>query len=128
MVTVLEFIPYVGAFTIIAVLTLAALTVFDAVPRALMIPGAFVIINLVQGNFVGPMVLGHRLSLNPVAIFIGVAFWWEVWGISGAFLAVPMIATLKIVCDHIESLAPIGEFLGQRDEEERRLAVRVAVE
>lgn len=128
MVTVLKFIPYVGAFTIISVLTLAALTVFDAVPRALMIPGAFVVINLLQSNIVGPMVLGHRLSLNPVAIFIGVAFWWEVWGIAGAFLAVPMIATLKIVCDHIESLHAVGEFLGQRDEEERRLAVRVAIE
>lgn len=128
LVALLEFIPYVGALTIIAVLTIASLTVFDQVGHALLIPGAFVAVNLIQGNLVGPMVMGHRLSLNPVAIFIGVAFWWEVWGIAGAFLAVPMLATLKIVCDHIEAFAPVGEFLGQRDEEERRLAVRVAVQ
>lgn len=124
LVAALEFIPYVGALTLIAILTIASLTVFPTVGHALLIPGAFVALNLVQGNLIGPMVMGHRLSLNPVAIFIGVAFWWEIWGIAGAFLAVPMLASLKIVCDHIELLNPIGEFLGQRDEDERRLAVR----
>ncbi len=126
MVTVLEFIPYVGAFAIIVVFTIASLTVFDNVGHALLVPASFVAVNLLQGNFIGPMVMGHRLSLNPVAIFIGVAFWVEVWGIPGAFLAVPLLATLKIVCDHVPSLAPVGEFLGQRDEQERRLAVRAA--
>jgi predicted PurR-regulated permease PerM len=126
LVTCLEFIPYVGALTLIAILTVASLTVFDSIPHALLIPGSFVALNLVQGNLIGPMVMGHRLSLNPVAIFIGVAFWWELWGIAGAFLAVPMLATLKIVCDHVEWLGPVGEFLGQRDDGERRLAVRAA--
>lgn len=126
MVTVLEFVPYIGAFAIIAVLTVASLTVFDSVGHALLVPGSFVAVNLIQGNFVGPMIMGHRLSLNPVAILIGVAFWWEVWGIPGAFLSVPILATLKIICDHVPSLAAIGEFLGQRDEQERRLAVRTA--
>ncbi len=126
MVTVLEFIPYVGAFAIIVVFTIASLTVFDNVGHALLVPASFVAVNLIQGNFVGPMIMGHRLSLNPVAIFIGVAFWVEVWGIPGAFLAVPLLATLKIVCDHVPSLSPVGEFLGQRDEQERRLAVRAA--
>lgn len=124
LVTCLEFIPYVGALTLIAILTIASLTVFDTVGHALLIPGSFVALNLIQGNLVGPMVMGHRLSLNPVAIFIGVAFWWELWGIAGAFLAVPMLASLKIVCDHVAWLGGIGEFLGQRDDDERRLAVR----
>ncbi|MEO8946230.1 MAG: AI-2E family transporter [Gemmatimonadaceae bacterium] len=124
LVTCLEFIPYVGAITLIAILTIASLTVFDSVGHALLIPGAFVALNLIQGNLVGPMVMGHRLSLNPVAIFIGVAFWWELWGIAGAFIAVPMLASLKIVCDHVDWLDGIGEFLGQRDEQERRTAVR----
>lgn len=124
LVTCLEFIPYVGAITLIAILTIASLTVFDSVGHALLIPGSFVALNLIQGNLVGPMVMGHRLSLNPVAIFIGVAFWWELWGIAGAFLAVPMLASLKIICDRVEWLGGVGEFLGQRDEGERRLAVR----
>jgi predicted PurR-regulated permease PerM len=45
--------------------------------------------------------------------------------VPGAFLAVPILATMKIVCDNIESLAPFGEFLGQRDEDERRVTARV---
>jgi predicted PurR-regulated permease PerM len=106
------------------VLTLAALTTFDGVGRALLVPGTFLLINLVQGNFVSPMLLGSRLTLNPVAIFVGLAFWWWIWGIPGAFIAVPMLATFKIVCDHVDALAPLAEFLGQRDERERRATVR----
>ena len=67
-----------------------------------------------------PLLYSRRLTLNPVALFVGLAFWWWIWGIPGAFVAVPLMATFKIFCDHIDSLAPIGEFLGQRDEEERR--------
>ena len=125
LVTVMEFVPYIGAMTIIAVLTIASLTVFDHVGHALLVPASFIVVNLLQGNLIGPLVMGHRLSLNPVAIFLTVALWWELWGIAGAFLAVPMLATFKILCDHIPSLSAIGEFLGERDESERRLAVRV---
>jgi hypothetical protein len=67
----------------------------------------------------------RRLTLNPVAIFISLALWWWLWGIAGALLAVPLLATFKIVCDHIESLASIGAFLGEREESERRRSVRV---
>ncbi|MES2358358.1 MAG: AI-2E family transporter [Gemmatimonadota bacterium] len=126
LVTCLEFIPYIGALTLVAILTIASLTVFDNVAHALIVPGSFVALNMIQGNLIGPMVMGHRLSLNPVAIFIGVAFWWEIWGIAGAFIAVPMLASLKIVCDHVEWLSGVGEFLGQRDADERRIAVRPA--
>jgi len=126
LVAILEFVPYLGAATIIVILSLASLSVFDHLGHALLVPGAFLAINLIQGNLVSPFVLGHRLALNPVAIFLGLAFWWELWGIPGAFLAVPLMATLKIFCDHIATLAPIGEFLGQREEVERRSVVRLA--
>lgn len=54
------------------------------------------------------------MTLNPVAIFLGFVFWGWIWGIAGALLAVPMIAMFKSFCDHIEPLAPAGEFPGQR--------------
>jgi len=115
LVAVFEFIPYVGATAVVLILSVASLTVFDTAAHALLIPGAFLMINLLQGNLVSPLVLGHRLAVNPVAMFIGLAFWWELWGVAGAFLAVPLLATMKIFCDHIDTLAPIGEFLGRRD-------------
>jgi predicted PurR-regulated permease PerM len=46
-------------------------------------------------------------------VFVGVLFWWYLWGIAGAFLAVPFFATLKIVADHIEGLTPVAAFLGE---------------
>jgi len=109
---VLNFVPYVGALVNMVVLALAALVTFDSVSRALVVPAVFFGINLLEGNLVTPMILGRRMRLNTVALFIGFVFWWYIWGVAGAILAVPMMAALKIVCDHIESLTPIGEFLG----------------
>jgi predicted PurR-regulated permease PerM len=108
-----EFVPYLGATALVAVLGLAGLITFDQLGHALLVPGAYLAVNLVQSQFITPLVLGHRLTLNPVAIFVGLVFWWWIWGVPGAFIAVPLIATFKIFCDHIEALAPIGEFLGR---------------
>jgi predicted PurR-regulated permease PerM len=124
LVAILEFIPYLGALAMVVILAVAALTTFDSIGKTLLIPASFLAINLIQGNLVSPVLLGHRLSLNPVALFIGLAFWFWIWGVAGAFIAVPLLAMLKIFCDHIESLAAVGEFLGQRDDGERRSTLR----
>ena len=123
-VAVLEFVPYLGAAVLVTILTIAGLTEFDSVGRALMIPVAFLSVNLIWANILWPLLLGHRLTLNPVAIFVGLTFFFWIWGVPGAFLAVPLLATFKILCDHITSLAAVGEFLGERDEGERRVVVR----
>ena len=124
LVTILEFVPYLGALTMVLILAVAGLTTFDTVGHALLAPASFLAINLIQANFVYPMLMSRRLTLNPVAVFVGLAFWWWIWGVPGAFIAVPVVATFKIFCDHIEALASIGEFLGERDEGERRTMVR----
>ena len=108
-----EFIPYIGATMMLGLLAMAGLVAFPDLGHALLVPGAYLAVNLIQANFVSPTVLGRRLTLNPVAILVGLVFWWWIWGVGGAFIAVPLLATFKIFCDHIESLAPIGEFLGE---------------
>jgi predicted PurR-regulated permease PerM len=110
---VLNFIPYVGAVANTVLLALAAFVAFEDTGRALMVPGAFLVLNLIESNLVTPMIYGNRMRLNTVALFIGLVFWWYIWGIPGAILAVPMMAVAKIACDHIESLSPVGEFLGK---------------
>jgi predicted PurR-regulated permease PerM len=122
----LEFIPYLGAFVMVITLGIVAIVTFDSLGHALMVPATFLLINLIQGNLISPILLGNRLSLNPVALFVGLAFWFTIWGLPGAFIAVPMMAALKILCDHIEALASVGEFLGGRDDAERRTTVRSA--
>jgi predicted PurR-regulated permease PerM len=107
-----EFVPYLGALVMVGVLTLAALSTFESVGHIIAVPASYLAINLLQAYVLTPLLLGRRLTLNPVAILIGLILWWEIWGVAGAFIAVPLLATFKILCDHIETLAPVGEFLG----------------
>jgi predicted PurR-regulated permease PerM len=107
-----EFVPYLGALVMVGVLTLAAVSTFDSVGRIVAVPASYLAINLLQAYVLTPLLLGRRLTLNPVAILLGLILWWEIWGVAGAFIAVPLLATFKILCDHIETLAPVGEFLG----------------
>ena len=109
---VTNYIPYLGAIIMIAVLAMVGFLTFDSTTQAMMVPLSFVGLNILESYLVTPMVLGHRLTLNPVVIFLGLTFWGWLWGITGALLAVPIMVVLKIFCDHTEPLRPIGEFLG----------------
>jgi predicted PurR-regulated permease PerM len=113
----LEFIPYLGGALLVALLSISALTTFDTLGHAVLIPISYLIISLLQNNVASPLLYGNRLKLNGVAVLIAVLFWGFAWGVVGAFLAVPLLAAVKILCDHIESLGPLGKFLeasGQR--------------
>jgi predicted PurR-regulated permease PerM len=107
-----NFMPYLGAMCSTLILTLVAIFTFDGLGRALLVPGVFIGLTILEGFLVTPTLVGHRLTLNPVAIFIWLAFWGWLWSIPGMLLAVPLLATLKITCDHIRPLHPVGEFLG----------------
>jgi predicted PurR-regulated permease PerM len=110
---VLNFVPYIGGLVNTVILALAAFLTFEDTGRALMVPIVFTVINILEGNLITPWIVGRRMRLNTVAVFVGLIFWWYLWGITGAILAVPIMATIKITCDHIASLAPIGEFLAE---------------
>lgn len=107
----LNFIPYFGPITGVAVLTVAGLVTHDSVGEAILPPLIYLGLHALESNFITPMILGRRLTLNPVVIFISLIFWTWIWGIPGAILSVPMLMTLKIFCDHFKPLASIGEFL-----------------
>ena len=110
---VLNFVPYIGGLVNTVILALAAFLSFEDTGRALMVPIVFTVINILEGNLITPWILGRRMRLNTVAVFVGLIFWWYLWGITGAILAVPIMASIKIACDHITPLAPIGEFLAE---------------
>ncbi|HEX6900346.1 MAG TPA: AI-2E family transporter [Thermoanaerobaculia bacterium] len=110
--TFTNYIPYLGAIIMIVVLAMVGFITFDDIGKALLAPGAFVGLNILESYILTPLILGRRLTLNPVVIFLGLTFWGWLWGITGAVLAVPIMVVFKIFCDHSESLASIGEFLG----------------
>jgi predicted PurR-regulated permease PerM len=112
MAAIFNYVPYLGAATGIISLGLAAALTFDDPMKIFLPPATYFLLSLVEGNFIMPLALGRSLALNPVIIFIWLIFWGWVWGVAGAVLAVPLLAILKIICDHMKPLSALGEFLG----------------
>jgi predicted PurR-regulated permease PerM len=113
MATILNFIPYLGAMVGIVVIALAAAMSLETAPGIFLPPLVYFLITAAEGYFITPLVIGRRLTLNPVVILLGLVFWGWMWGIVGAILAVPLLVSFKILCDHIPRLSGVGEFLGR---------------
>ena len=108
---ILNFLPYVGATLTIIGVAAISLVSFDSLSFAAAAPAYVMLCNLVEGHAVTPFVVGRRLEINAVAIFIAVAFWSWLWGLVGALIAVPLLVMIKVFCDHFESLHQVGNFL-----------------
>ena len=109
----LNFVPYLGPLVNVLIVGLVAIVTFDSVEHMVLPPLAYMLLNGLEASLVTPTVMGWQLQLNPVIIFIALTFWTWMWGIPGALLAVPLLTTFKIICDNVEVLQPVGEFLGQ---------------
>ncbi|QIG49417.1 AI-2E family transporter [Nordella sp. HKS 07] len=107
----LNFVPYIGALAGIVMVGIVALISFDSVAYAVIPPLLYAACAFAEGQLVTPILLGRRLELNSVAIFICVALWSWLWGIVGAIIAVPLLVAVKVFCDHFEPLGSFGEFL-----------------
>ena len=107
----LNYVLILGPLTGIALFFLAGLMSFDALWQALIPPGAYLIIHMIEGEWVTPMLVAKRFTLNPVLVIGSLIFWDWMWGIPGALLAVPMLAVFKIVCDRVRPLAALGHFI-----------------
>jgi predicted PurR-regulated permease PerM len=87
---VLSYIPYIGAACTTVILFGVGLVTFPSFASALVPPTAFVIVAVIEGQFITPTVLGHQLTLNPLVVLLALAFWSWLWGPMGTFLAVPL--------------------------------------
>lgn len=109
----LNFVPYLGAMTTGAVLAAVAFLSFEQAWQALGVVVLFGTLTGLEGTVVTPTILGHRMRLHPIVVFVGLVFWGWLWGVPGALIAVPLTASLKIVCDEVDSLRPVARVLGR---------------
>jgi predicted PurR-regulated permease PerM len=127
----LNFLPYIGALTTIVLVAAIALISFDTLSYALLAPAFVVVCNIIEGQIVTPLIVGRRLEINAVAIFVAVAFWSWLWGFIGALIAVPLLVVIKVFCDHFESWKHVGNFLSAQqghdvEEEEAETQMRIS--
>jgi len=108
---VLNYVLILGPLTGMALFFIAGLMSFDALWQALIPPACYLVIHMIEGEWVTPMLLAKRFTLNPVLVIGSLVFWDWMWGIPGALLAVPMLAVFKIVCDRVRPLAALGHFI-----------------
>ena len=108
---VLSFAPYVGEFAIVILLSLAGIMTFDSLVQALVAPAIYFVVMTICWQVVVPLVVGRRMTLSPLAVFIMIIVLGWMWGVIGALVAVPVLASLKIICERIAPLRPIAEFL-----------------
>lgn len=108
----LNYLPYLGPIFGAGLSAVVAIVTFDSLAYAALAPALYMIAASIEGQFLTPVILGRRLELNTVSVFVTVVFWGWLWGIAGAFMAVPFLVCLKVICDNVESMATLGNFLG----------------
>ena len=97
---ILNFIPIIGPVAMFAVLVMVGLVSFQTIGAGLIAPGLFAIMTFLEGHFLTPMIVGRRLALNALAVFIALAFWTWLWGPMGAFLSSPLLIVVLIMKEH----------------------------
>jgi predicted PurR-regulated permease PerM len=108
----LNYIPIMGPIIMLTIILFVALITTNSLNAALMPMAAYLFIRTTEGSVITPMLVAKQFTLNPVLVIVSIFFWYWMWGIPGAILAMPILAVLKITCDRIERFAPLGHFLG----------------
>jgi len=113
MAGVFNSIPYFGPVIVTGGLTVVAFLQFGTFTMALAVAGIALTITSLEGWLLTPTLLSRAANMNQVSVFVGLIFWSWIWGVWGMLLAVPMLMVVKSVCDHVEDLQPVGQFLGE---------------
>jgi predicted PurR-regulated permease PerM len=98
---ILNFIPYIGALLMEAGLFFVGLVTFPALAHVLVAPLVYAVFAALEGHFITPSIVGRRLTLNPLTVFLSLVFWTWLWGPIGAFLAVPLLIMALVAVSHL---------------------------
>jgi predicted PurR-regulated permease PerM len=98
---ILNFIPYIGALLMQLILLALGLVTFPTLSHALLAPALYLAFTTLEGHFITPGIMGRRLTLNPLIVFLSLVFWTWLWGPIGAFLAVPILIVMLVITSHV---------------------------
>lgn len=99
-----NFAPYIGPMLAALGLFVVGLVHFPTIGEALLLPGAFLFLHMIEGQIITPLILGRRMAISPVILLLWLFLWGWMWGIAGLLLAVPMLVCFKIYCSRVDSL------------------------
>jgi putative permease len=116
-------IPYIGIFTAMLISVLVTFATAAVAGKLFLVITTLVITHLVDSNVLLPVIVGSKVKINPLITVLGVVIGEMIWGISGMFLSIPVIAVSKIIFDRIDSLKPWGILLGEEEKSKRIKAV-----
>jgi len=107
----LNFVPILGPVVGMATFLMASVLTFGVTWLAVLPVGLYFGIHVLEGEFLTPMLLARRFTINPVAVILGLMFWYWMWGVPGAILAFPILAITKAICDNLRPLRALGHLL-----------------
>jgi predicted PurR-regulated permease PerM len=113
LVAILNFVPYFGPLAGVILFAVVGLLTFDTLGTGLLPPAWYLLLHLLEANLITPVLLGRRFTLNPVVIFVSLIFWLWLWGVPGALLSVPILVSIKVVCDRVPAMSPVSELLSR---------------
>lgn len=109
---VLNLVPYVGSLITAVASAGVGFLQFGSINMALLVGGISLLIHTLIGNLLTPWLTSRASRMNPVAVFVGLLAWGWLWGVWGLLLGIPILMIVKAVCDRVDELKPLGEFLG----------------
>ena len=107
----LNYIPILGPLAGVLLFALVGLAALGAQWFSLLPAACYLGIHIMEGEIITPMILARRFTINPIAVMVGLVFWYWMWGVEGAILAVPLLAIIKIVADRLRPLRAFGHLL-----------------
>ncbi|HSE11067.1 MAG TPA: AI-2E family transporter [Rudaea sp.] len=108
---VLNFAPFVGPMVTVSLLVVVGFARFDTPLAALGVPGTFLLLHLIEGQLVTPLIVGRRLALDPVMVFIALMLFGWLWGVAGLLLAMPLLSCIRIVAERVPAWNALGKLL-----------------
>ena len=108
---VLNFIPYLGCATTLAILTLVAFVSFDRISQTALVAASFLALAAIEGHIVEPVFLGRRLDLNPIVVLVALWVGAWIWGIAGMVVALPLLVATKVAASHSHNGEAVVRFL-----------------